>query len=84
MKDVFDLYLTGAVLYGMLHLLAGNLVGMGRITVTWLGNKTWHFPNLFAVIPLIILWPIVFPVQIYQYRRERREVERERREHLGY
>lgn len=73
-----DIYATGLVLYTLLQLTVGNFAGTGRLTVTWLNNRTFRFPSAYATIPLCLLWFIALPAQIYQHLVQVRRFKRER------
>ena len=57
-------YWIGFAIYGLVHLLVGSLFGWG--SVTFRGKVLFRVPACLGALFMIILWPIILPIQLAQ------------------
>ena len=61
------IYWTGFAGVTMTHMAGGHFTAMSTLKIR---GRPHRLPAIVFVIPLIILWPILLPVQLYQYARD--------------
>jgi hypothetical protein len=68
MSVLLAVYYTGVLLLTLVHAASGGFTA--RATIRFKG-RSHRFPAVLMIIPLIVFWPITFPIQLYQSKNSR-------------